>query len=80
MTKEDIFEIVKRMTAEVLPDVPLEMITIDKQLKDLGANSIDRVEIVMLVIEELGIHLPVPELGSVRNLHDLVDRLYANAE
>ncbi len=77
MSKEKIFEIVKKNVMEILDDVDPDEITIDKQLKALGANSIDRVEIVTMTIEDLNIKLSPSELGSVNNLQSLVDLLYS---
>ncbi|BAP56491.1 acyl carrier protein [Thioploca ingrica] len=76
MTKDEIFQIIKKNTLEVLPKVAPEMITIDQQLKNLGANSIDRMEIVTLTMEDLNIQIPAVELGKTYNLQSLVDLLY----
>ncbi|MBL8993527.1 MAG: aminotransferase class I/II-fold pyridoxal phosphate-dependent enzyme, partial [Spirochaetia bacterium] len=42
-----VFEVVKSKVIEILPDVKAADITPDKSLKDLGANSVDRVEVAM---------------------------------
>jgi polyketide biosynthesis acyl carrier protein len=76
MNKEDVFQAVKKNIVEILPHVSLNNIKIDGQLKDLGANSIDRMEIVTMSMEALGIKIPLVELGQVENIEGLVNLLY----
>jgi acyl carrier protein len=47
------------------------------QLKDLGANSVDRVEIVTLCLDALAINLPLLELAGVSDIGGLIDALHA---
>jgi len=77
--KHDIFDIVRRHTLEILPDLQLGDVTIDKSLTELGANSVDRVEILMYTQEELGLKIPTTELQGLRNLQALVDLLHRHA-
>jgi polyketide biosynthesis acyl carrier protein len=79
LDKEEIFEVVKANTLKVLPDLLADDVTIDKNLTDLGANSVDRVEVVIYSLEELGLKVPTAELHGVRNLRDLVDLLHRHA-
>ena len=73
MEKENIFLAVKDAIADVLPDVDTEAVSIEQNLKSLGANSIDRTEIVMSSMEKLGIKLPLVSFGGVENIEDMVD-------
>jgi polyketide biosynthesis acyl carrier protein len=77
--KQMIFEIVKNNTLSVLPDVPPADITIDKSLTDLGANSVDRVEIVLYSLDDLHLKIPTSELHGVRDIRALVDLLFRHA-
>lgn len=77
MSKEEVFEVLKKNILEILDFLDPEEITVDKRLKDLGANSIDRVEIVTMTIEDLNIKLSPSELGAVNNLQSLVDLIYS---
>lgn len=76
MTKDDIFEVVKNSIMEILPDISPTDIKIQGSLRDLGANSIDRMEIVFKSMEALNIKIPLVELGTVKNIQGLVDLLY----
>jgi polyketide biosynthesis acyl carrier protein len=79
MTKNDIFQIVKNNVVDVLPNVSQETIKIEQRLKDLGANSIDRMDIVTQTLEDLAIKIPMVELAKVQNIQELVDLLYEHA-
>jgi polyketide biosynthesis acyl carrier protein len=76
LTQLDVFQTVKKVTLEVLPFLPPEEVSIEKNLKDLGANSIDRMEVVTRSMESLGIKVPLMEFGKVKNLEGLVDVLH----
>lgn len=80
MTKEEIFEVVRRNTLEVLPEVSPEEVRMERQLRDLGANSIDRVEIVTMSMEALGLNIPLVDLAGVSNIGGLVELLYTKSQ
>ena len=77
MTKAEIFDIVKKNAVEIL-DIEPETISLEKSLTDLGANSVDRVEIITLTMEDLGIKLPFMSFATATNIEDLVDILSSN--
>jgi polyketide biosynthesis acyl carrier protein len=76
LDKEQIFEVVKANTLRVLPDLLAEDVTIDKNLTDLGANSVDRVEVVIYSLEELNLKIPTTEMRGIGSLRALVDLLH----
>lgn len=78
MSKEKVYETVKQVVMEILPDVNEADISIEKQLKDLGANSIDRMEVVTMSMEELGLKLPLMSFAQVSNIEGLVNVLAEN--
>ncbi len=78
MIKEQVYGVVKKAIMEVLPDLNSERISIEKQLKDLGANSIDRMEVVTMSMEELGLKIPLMSFAQVNNIESLVDVLTKN--
>ena len=78
MTKEQVCEVVRNIIAEVLPDLDAEQISLDKSLKDLGANSIDRMEVVTMSMQELGVKIPLLSFAQVGNIEGLVDVLLEN--
>jgi polyketide biosynthesis acyl carrier protein len=76
-TKEQILEIVTRNLLEILPDLDGAKIDPSQSMKDLGANSVDRMDVVIQTKEELVLKFPLHELGGVENLQGLVDFFYA---
>lgn len=75
MHSEQVFITVKKVALEVLPFLSPNDISMEKSLKDLGANSIDRMDVVTQSMEALGIVVPMMEFGNVKNLGGLVDVL-----
>lgn len=75
MTKDEIFAVVARHVCEVLPDLEGHAFRRTDRLVELGANSVDRAEIVMMVMETLALRIPRVELFGVKDLGELVDVL-----
>ena len=80
-TRDEVFAVVKEKIREVLGDaISLESIRPEVALRDLGANSLDRVEIVSLSMQALALRFPVRELGKVSNIGELVEALHQKSE
>lgn len=75
MVKDQVYEVVKNVIMEVLPHLEPEMISIEKNLRELGANSIDRMEVVTISMEGLGVKLPLMSFAQVTNIEGLVNLL-----
>jgi thioesterase domain-containing protein/acyl carrier protein/SAM-dependent methyltransferase len=71
-----IFDVVRSHVLAVLVDVAPEAVTPEARLRDLGASSIDRVEVATLAMEELNAEVPRTRLAAVDSLSTLVDALY----
>ncbi|WP_106794045.1 acyl carrier protein [Aquimarina sp. Aq78] len=78
MSKEHVFEVVKNVIIEVLPDIKPEQIQIERNLRELGANSIDRMEVVTMSMEELDLKIPLMSFAQVSNIQGMVDVLVEN--
>ncbi len=76
MNKEEVFKIITSNTCEVLPDLEQHEFKMDDALKDLGANSIDRSEIVMMTLESLSLNIPLIEIARAENLGELAGILH----
>lgn len=72
MTEEEIFAVLRAQIIDVLPEAADVEITLDHSMRDLGANSIDRMDVVIAVQEELGTKVPNSELTGAGNLRSLV--------
>jgi polyketide biosynthesis acyl carrier protein len=73
--RADVARLVQETVVAILPQVPPGQITGDKHLKDLGADSVDRVEIIMALIDALGIQEPMARFSTVPDIDALVDLL-----
>jgi len=80
MTKAAVFDVVKNNILDILPKVQPDMVTIEKSLSDLGANSVDRMEVVTLSMEDLSVKIPLLSFAGVTNIEGLVDVLFNNAQ
>ncbi len=76
MDKEKIFQIVVNHTREVLPELVERKIECSDSLRDLGANSIDRAEVVTLTLESLSMNIPRTALFGANNIGELVGLIY----
>lgn len=76
MTKDQIFEVVKNHIIDTLEEIDEAEIEAGKSMKDLGANSLDIVEIVSCSMRELKVKVPRSELQKLQNIQELVDLLY----
>jgi polyketide biosynthesis acyl carrier protein len=79
LDKQLIFNVIKANTIKVMPDIRPEDVRIDGSLSDLGANSIDRVEIVIYSLQDLGLKIPTSEMHGLKNVQGLVDLFHRYA-
>ncbi len=77
MDKSEIFTIMKEIIAEILPEVYPGQITPEDSLRELGANSVDRMDIIIELMERLGVKIPLVEFGQLKNIQGIVDLLYS---
>ncbi|GAB1646572.1 phosphopantetheine-binding protein [Krasilnikovia sp. MM14-A1259] len=78
--KEQIRRTVLRFLARAVDGVDPENVDTSRSMKDLGANSIDIVEVVSSTMRELRIKVPRTELNALTNIDELVDLLHARAQ
>jgi len=72
MTGEEIFTVVRGIVLEVLPDLDPDSV---KMLAQLGANSIDRLDVTLGAMEALRLRIPMTAFAGVSNLEGLVNVL-----
>lgn len=75
---DDLFDRVKKITAEQLGvdegDVNMDSSFVD----DLGADSLDTVELVIALEEEFGCEIPDDKAESIATVKDAVEYITAN--
>ncbi|ANE74999.1 acyl carrier protein [Dickeya solani] len=79
-SKEDIFNIIVHNLLEILPYLDTSTIALEQSMKDLGANSIDRADVLLSSMETLDLMFPLHEAGDLKNIGELVDFLHAKAQ
>ena len=68
-----VFDKVKEIIVNEL-QVEEEKVTLEANLKeDLGADSIDAVEVIMALEDEFGVHIDDDAATKISNVKDLVD-------
>ena len=75
VTREHVLSVVRNHLIDTLEDVEESAIDSAKSMKDLGANSLDIVEVVSLSMRELKVKVPRSELGKLQTIDALVDLL-----
>ncbi|WP_437329925.1 acyl carrier protein [Sorangium sp. So ce381] len=76
MTRDEVLSIVRENIVMVLPEVDATLLRPERSLSELGANSVDRAEIVVGAMAALRIKVPGSELAEAKNIGGLVDVLY----
>ncbi|MEH2193931.1 MAG: acyl carrier protein [Nostoc sp.] len=79
MSQTELFEKVKKIVIEQLSVEPPEKVTPQsKFMEDLGADSLDTVELVMALEEEFDIEIPDEAAEQIISVQDAVD--YINSK
>jgi acyl carrier protein len=68
----DLFEQVKEVVVEQLNANPDEVKPESKFVEDLGADSLDVVELVMALEEKFGIEIPDEDAEKIQTVEDVV--------
>ena len=79
-SESSIFKKVKEIVADQL-DVPIEKVTLDADFADdLGADSLDTVELVMAIEEEFDIEIPDEDAENISTLEQAVSFIQGRME
>ena len=79
MTRDEIVATLKATIADTLDNVDVASIDTSKTMKDLGANSLDIVEIVSRTMRQLKVKIPRSELNKLANIDALIDLIEQTA-
>lgn len=78
MTRDRIFGVVCSNIMNIVDGIDADAISEDVSMHDLGADSLQIVEVVSRSMKELRLKVPRTELSRARNLGELLD-LFENA-
>lgn len=69
--KEQIVSIIRENLMEIMPELEGQNVSNDETFVNLGANSIDRGELIMLTLEKLNLEVPRIEFVSANTINEL---------
>jgi len=73
MEREQILEIIKQHIKDLMPELSELNINTTDSLRELGADSITRAEIIVLTISQLNLKLPSIAFSQAKNIGDIAD-------
>ena len=76
VSRESIERVVREVITVILPSVPADAIVGNKHLRDLGADSVDRVEIILMILDRLGVDESMSTFSKVPDIDGLVTLLH----
>jgi polyketide biosynthesis acyl carrier protein len=68
MTESEVFEVLKGNILEILPGVPPENVQPGISMRTLGANSIDRADIVIKTMSDLALKVSLLDFAAARDI------------
>ncbi len=73
------FDKIKAILAEQL-DADIDEMTMDTDIaRDLGADSLDVVELLMSIEDEFSVEIPDEEIENIKTIGELVEYIEANS-
>ncbi|MER6910057.1 acyl carrier protein [Streptomyces sp. NPDC000594] len=76
MSIQEVLDLIVKNTREVMPELDGHTFVATDSLRDLGANSMDRAEIIMMTLEALSVTLPLVELAGANNIGELAQLIH----
>ncbi|MBQ4813834.1 acyl carrier protein [Pseudoalteromonas luteoviolacea] len=76
MEQQQIFEIIVNNTKELLPELESHNFSQSDSLRDLGANSVDRSELIMMTLEEMDANIPMAQMAKANNIGELAQIMF----
>ena len=67
------FEKVKAIIIDQLSISDADMVTVDTTLEDLGADSLDLVEVIMAIEDEFDVQIKDEDLENIKSVGDLIN-------
>ncbi|AND15930.1 phosphopantetheine-binding protein [Rathayibacter tritici] len=77
MTVDDIRSLIEQAVRQVVPGIGERRIDASDSLEALGADSMDRADIVMDVLAGMQLRVPLVETFGPRDIGELATRLHA---
>jgi polyketide biosynthesis acyl carrier protein len=78
LTRNEVQMVVLTEISRLLPDVRPEQVDPSRSMAELGASSLDRMDVVVASQDALGIQVPAGEFAGVADIRGLVDVLFSH--
>ena len=75
LTKDEVINVIKKYILENLEDIEEKDIDTSKSMKEVGADSLDIIEVVSCSMRELNVKIPRTELSDINTIEELADKL-----
>jgi polyketide biosynthesis acyl carrier protein len=76
VSQQDVFTLLTQHAAEVVPELAGHTFVATDSLKALGANSMDRADIIMMTLEALSVRCSLIDLAQAQNLDQLAGLIH----
>jgi polyketide biosynthesis acyl carrier protein len=73
--RDEITRVVHEAMFSILPSLCGQTIAGDKSLAEYGADSVDRVEIILAILNRLGANKPLSAFSNLTDINEMVDYL-----
>ncbi len=77
MGSEAVFAALLAQIRDVVPELSAHNFARGDSMADLGVNSIERSEVLLLTLDAIGLKLPPREFHGAKSIGELSDLLYA---
>lgn len=77
--QREILERIVRYTREVVPTLRSQRLSPQDSLRELGVNSIERAEILIMTLESLSLRIPLVEFSRAENIGGLAEVIHAKS-
>lgn len=75
MDKTAIIERIKTNLLDILPDLKEETLDVNERFTNMGANSIDRADLIAMTLEDMDLDIPIFKLAEAKTIDELADQL-----
>ncbi|MGD3110842.1 phosphopantetheine-binding protein [Streptomyces sp. YGL11-2] len=72
-TPDDVFNLVRTHLLAIRPDLAADSVRPDCSMRELGVNSLDRLDVVVATLTDLGVEVPNDELAAATDLGELAE-------
>lgn len=79
MSPQEVLDLIATHTREVVPELDGHSFTSTDSLRELGANSMDRAEIIIMTLEAMSVSVPLTELAGANNIGELATIIHGKS-